>query len=702
MAATAANEQGVSPPSFSTCSERLAVIGAEDDQRLILEILQGPGVHGTPVSVAELSEGILNDSFAAAVLTEDALRSIECLDIMAAVQTQLPWADFPIVLICDRHALDADSAIPEKLGNVAIVERPIHPLVLVNAARAALRARARQREAVGFLLQRQDAEEHLRELTTTLENRVRERMRDLRAANQRLVQEVRERQAAEERLRESEELYRYTVELSQQMVWTAAPDGTLISMNRRFYEVTGVPEGVAPHDAWLQVVHPDDAPRLMAHWADARASGQPHYAQFRMRIADGSHRTFTARAAPRRDEEGRIIRWYGFTEDVTEQKRADAARRQAEERYRLAAKATNDAIWDLDLATEHIQWTASETAFFGYRDRDEMTTLSWWEERVHPQDRQRVSRSLKAAIAGDDTHWQETYQFLVADGDYADVFDQGFIIRDEAGEAVRMVGAMSDRTAHRRAEAEVRRIQAELIHVSRLSAMGTMASTLAHEMNQPLTAVSSYIRGSRRLLEHLESSTMEEVRGALAAAESAALRAGHIVKRLRELVARGNVSPRAVRLPKVIEDASLIAFLDERLFGASHRIELDPEAGWVDVDSIQIQQVVINLVRNALQAIEGEPRREITIRTSRISKGTVEVSVADTGGGIPAAVREALFSPFQSTKAEGLGIGLSISRTIIEAHGGKIWAEDAPGGGTIFRFTLARAEAPDEISEAAA
>jgi two-component system sensor kinase FixL len=521
-------------------------------------------------------------------------------------------------------------------------------------------------------------------------------MRDLRAANERLVQEMRERRSAEERLRESEELYRYTVELSQQMVWTATPDGTVVTVNPRFHEVTGIAEGLDPHLTWLQAVHPDDLAQLSRHWAEALASGRPHLAQFRARVADGSYRTFVARAAPRRDEQGRIIRWYGFTEDVTEQKRAADARREAEERYRLAAKATNDAIWDLDLIENRIQWTASETAFFGYRDSEEMTSLAWWEERVHPEDRTRVTRSLDAAIAGTQTHWSESYRFLKADGDYADVFDQGFIIRDKGGRAARAVGAMADITQLRRAEAEIRRMQAELIHVSRLSAMGTMASTLAHELNQPLTAVSSYIRGSRRRLEHMEGAEMSEVRGALEAAEGAALRAGQIVRRLRELVARGNVSSRPESLPKLLEDASLIAFLDEHLLGVTHRFELDPEAGFVEVDPVQIQQVVINLVRNAIQAMEDQPRREVVILTSIVSRTMAEVSVADTGTGIPAEVREALFSPFQSTKLEGMGIGLSISRTIVEAHGGKIWAEDAPDGGTIFRFTLPRADAPDE------
>lgn len=231
-------------------------------------------------------------------------------------------------------------------------------------------------------------------------------------------------------------------------------------------------------------------------------------------------------------------------------------------------------------------------------------------------------------------------------------------------------------------------MQAELIHVSRLSAMGTMGSTLAHELNQPLTAVTNYVRGSRRMLMNGDPPAIDKVCEGLEAAETAALRAGQIVRRLRELVARGTAAMRPENLPKLIDEAGVIAFLDAHFQGVTPQVELDPAADWVEADRIQIQQVLINLIRNAMQATSDSARREVVVTTQRVSAGQVEIGVADTGGGIPPEVREALFSPFQGTKAEGLGIGLSISRTIVEAHGGKIWADDREGGGTVFRFTL--------------
>jgi C4-dicarboxylate-specific signal transduction histidine kinase len=253
---------------------------------------------------------------------------------------------------------------------------------------------------------------------------------------------------------------------------------------------------------------------------------------------------------------------------------------------------------------------------------------------------------------------------------------------------MRELGAANERL--RRDAAELRRLQAELIHVSRLSAMGTMASTLAHELNQPLMAVSSYISGSRRLLSNPEG-CKDEAREALLAAEAAALRAGQILRRLREFVARGHVSVKPEKLDTMVAEACDLGFVDQHLLGVSHRVELDRSCGWVAADRVQVQQVLINLFRNAVDAMRGAPGKEVAIRSAPAPGDMVEISVSDTGPGVSSEVRDALFSPFQSTKPGGMGIGLSISRTIVEAHGGKIWAEDSPGG-AVFRFTLPCAE----------
>ena len=293
-------------------------------------------------------------------------------------------------------------------------------------------------------------------------------------------------QEAEERLRESEERHRFTIELVDQIVWTTEADGSNSIVAPRFYELTGLPPGTLARHA----VHPDDKAGAVAAWQASIETGMAHDYEFRLCMRDGSARHFRARAAARKDEAGRVIRWYGTFEDIHERKLAEQATVEAQERYRLAARATNDAIWDLDLVQDQIWWNEPAQRMFGLPEHGNPTSLGWWEERLHPDDRERVSTSFVKAVEGKRSHWSASYRFRKTDGVYADILDRGYLIRDPSGRALRAVGAMLDLTERRNAQAEIQRIQSELIHVSRLSAMGAMASTLAHELNQPLTAIS--------------------------------------------------------------------------------------------------------------------------------------------------------------------------------------------------------------------
>ncbi|TMJ18616.1 MAG: PAS domain S-box protein [Alphaproteobacteria bacterium] len=496
------------------------------------------------------------------------------------------------------------------------------------------------------------------------------------------------RRAAEERLRESEELHRFTLELSKQIVWTVDEHGRLLTISPRFRELSGLDEDT-PLD---QAIHPEDRPMVLALWAQSSASGEPYRVKYRLRMADGSYRHMQARAAPRRDSSGRIVRWYGTLEDVHLQHEADFARKDVEERFRLAAQATNDAVWDHDFVAKTIDWSDNAAEILGIKkQRLGRTPSSWWDERIHPDEKLSLLHSLSEAVRGNARRWSGTYRFRRDDGSYADVLDRGFIIRDADGRAVRAVGAMADLTERHRAEAEIRRMQAELIQVSRQRAMGALASTLAHELNQPLAALANYVTGSKRLAENPRIPRGVLV-DALDGAEQAAHRAGQILRRVRELVARGEVEAKVEHLPHLIEEACELAFIETDALNIAHWLDLDADAQWVRADRIQIQQVLINLVRNAIEAMEGRGG-EIVIST-RVEGKMIAVEVADTGGGIPAEQIDRLFSEFMTTKPEGMGLGLPISRTIVEAHGGKIWAANRPGGGASFSFTIPREREP--------
>src|SRR5215510_8410004 len=260
-------------------------------------------------------------------------------------------------------------------------------------------------------------------------------------------------------------------------------------------------------------------------------------------------------------------------------------------------------------------------------------------------------------------------------------------------------GFIRDLTERQQTEARLQELQSELVHISRLTAMGEMASTLAHELNQPLSAIANYLKGSRRLLEDSSDEQSTMLRDAVDKAADQAIRAGQIIHRLRDFVARGESEKRVESVKKLVEEASALALVGAKDQGVRVRFLFDPAVDLVLADKVQIQQVLLNLMRNAVEAMEGCAKRELMISTALAGEGMIAISVADTGVGIAPEIASQLFHPFVTTKRHGMGVGLSISRTIVEGHGGQINCEANPAGGTIFRLTL-RAVTDEEFKDA--
>jgi two-component system sensor kinase FixL len=257
-------------------------------------------------------------------------------------------------------------------------------------------------------------------------------------------------------------------------------------------------------------------------------------------------------------------------------------------------------------------------------------------------------------------------------------------------------GFAHDITQRQQVEVRLQDLQSELAHVGRLSEMETLASSLAHELNQPLTAISSYSEGAINLLSDIgDPEKLAMAREALKEVSSEALRAGEIVRRMRDFLSHGQTEHRVESLPKLITEANALALVGTKEHGIEVQVALDPAVDAVFVDRIQIQQVLFNLIRNAVDAMIASPIRQLQISSKAGPGELVTISIEDTGTGIDEAIAAHLFQPFITSKEKGMGIGLSICRTIIEAHGGRIWTEAGREAGTIFRFTLPQAGADD-------
>ena len=257
-------------------------------------------------------------------------------------------------------------------------------------------------------------------------------------------------------------------------------------------------------------------------------------------------------------------------------------------------------------------------------------------------------------------------------------------------------GFIRDLTERQEYEKRLHTVQAELAHVSRVTAMGTLATSIAHELNQPLTAIANYVEtASTMLADNPDSDAIASVRWALDECANEAVRAGQIVRRLRDYISRGETERQVVSLARLVNEASALAFVGAGTQTVDLTVNI-AERDLVLVDRVQIQQVLLNLIRNAVEAMQDLPHGRLTISAVRRESGFIEVIVSDSGPGLAPEIADNLFAPFHSTKATGMGVGLSISRTIVEAHEGRIWADPSPYGGMSFHFTLPDAQEDEQ------
>ena len=380
----------------------------------------------------------------------------------------------------------------------------------------------------------------------------------------------------------------------------------------------------------------------------------------------------------------------GVVYDVTERLAAETALARSELHLRSILATVPDAMIVIDERGTILSFSAAAERLFGWQEGDVVgrniaILMPTPDRERHDSYVDRYCRTGERRIIG-------IGRIVVGLRRDGSEFPMELAVGEARSEGHRVfTGFIRDLTEKQRAELRLKELQSELIHVSRLSAMGAMASTLAHELNQPLTAIANYLEAGHGFIDSNDADSRALLREAMNESAKQALRAGVIVRRLREFVSRGEVEKRVEDLPHIIDEASRLALIGARERGVRAFFDLDPDAASVLVDRVQISQVLVNLLRNAIEALEGMAVRDIAISTRR-DDAMVRVSVADTGPGIDETVKSQLFEAFSSTKERGMGLGLSICRTIIEAHNGRIWVNRKTDGGTDFVFTIPSAE----------
>jgi two-component system sensor kinase FixL len=478
-------------------------------------------------------------------------------------------------------------------------------------------------------------------------------------------------------------------------IYMLDPDGNVTIWNKGAERLKGWTEDEIIGKKAALFYPPDavEAGKPVTDLVTAAGEGRFEEEAWRLR-KDGSEFIASVTITPLWTRQGRLRGFAKIVTDITDRRAAEEAVLSRESHLRSILSTVPDAMVVIDDRGAILSFSTAAERLFGYSEAE---LLGVNVSRLMPSpDRERHDDYITRYMQTGEKRIIGIGRVVFAQRKDGSTFPMELSIGETTEGAQRLfTGFIRDLTERQRTEQKLETLQSELIHVSRVSAMGTMASTLAHELNQPITAVTNYFEGVRDLLANPNPDDLPMIRDALDDGAKEALRAGYIVRRLRDFVARGEVEKTVEKLPPLINEAAVLGLMGARERGVEPRFDLDPYASPVLVDKVQIQQVLINLIRNAVEAMAQSPVRKLTVSTRLDQPGFVRVVVADTGPGVAPRVAEQLFTAFVSTKAEGMGLGLSICRTIIEANGGRIWMEPAQGGGAEFHFTLVRAETED-------
>jgi PAS domain S-box-containing protein len=486
-------------------------------------------------------------------------------------------------------------------------------------------------------------------------------------------------------LKKSEDRLRLVIDTIPTLVWRAGPDGVPDFLNQPALDYTGLSFDQT-ETGWPRAFHPDDKKGMLQKWSAIRESGMRGGLEARLRRFDGEYRWFLFQAEPLRDEAGNIVKWYGSSTDIEDRKRAEEELRRSEAKLAEAQRVSQTGSFVWNFSTGERFGSKEFFRILGF-DQPRFVTFEMILQRAHPEDRVFVEQTIDCATRdGKDLDYE--HRLLMPDGSVKYVHVVAHAVRDQADQ-LEFVGAVVDITATKQAEEKLHTARMELAHVTRVATLGELTASIAHEVNQPLAAVVANADAALRWLDR-ETPDLAAARRSVEWVISDSYRASEVIRHVRALANKTDVERAPLDFNQVVKEAIALVKRELTSQRISLRAELAPARLAVFGDRIQLQQVIINLLINgieAMQPVSGRPR-ELVIRSGQDQSSQVCLSVTDCGLGISAENVNRLFTAFFTTKTNGLGMGLSICRSIVEAHGGRLSASSNEGPGATFQFVL--------------
>jgi PAS domain S-box-containing protein len=531
-----------------------------------------------------------------------------------------------------------------------------------------------------------------------LEVRVAQRTAELTQANADLSLEIAERKRAEDKLRQSEAYLAEAQRLSRTGSWARiSTTGDMRYWSEECYRVLGFDphDGPPRFETFLQRVHVDDRARISEVSAAAGREKVDYETDYRIVYPGGEIRDIHVLAHPVFNSSGDLVEYVGTVMDVTERKRAEGKLRQSEAYLAEAQKLTHTGSWVWEIAGKCALHLSEEWyRIYGFDPQEGMLAWNKRLERIHPDDRATRQKAIDRAIS-EKSDYDIEYRILLPAGSVRHLHSVGHPVLDSSGNLVQFVGSSTDITDRRQAEEALRRTQSDLGRVTRVTTMGELTASLAHEVNQPIAAAVTDANTCLRWLTR-DQPDVEEARQAASRVVKDATRAAEIISRVRSLFKKGPQERELVDLNEVIRGMTGLLRSEATRYSISVRTELSEDLPLIMGDGVQLQQVLMNLMINSVEAMKNvDGPRQLVVKSQRAEDEQLKVSVSDTGVGLPPQRPDQIFNAFFTTKPDGTGMGLRISQSIIESHGGRLWAAPNPPRGANFYFTLPTKEEAD-------